>query len=141
MDARIRRNNEKRGSVSEETLSDRKRMKDRLQGNEQTVQVLKPILVRVFFPRPLKKSLLQYLQMLGLRNGYDTVDRLAKRHLDVLVAEFIKRCPDMYRQLLNGQTQTIREVQEEEDLTLQDEDLWDTEETTEWSLNESDWLS
>jgi hypothetical protein len=98
----IRRNNEKRGVVSRETMSDRMEIATRLAGMEQQVVMLKPILTRLFSPSPLKKSLMQFLRAARFRNGSDCVDRLALRHLDVLIGEFIKWCPNQCAQLIGG---------------------------------------
>jgi hypothetical protein len=98
----IRRNNEKRGMVTRETVNDRLEIAARLRGIEEQVALLKPILTRWFSPRPLKRSLMQFLRAFRFRNGSDCVDRLALRHLDVLIGEFIKWCPDQCSQLLPG---------------------------------------
>jgi hypothetical protein len=93
MDYPAPRLNEKRGHVSIETIKDRRELAERLAGAEEKIALLKPMLRIRFAPRPLKKALLQYLTLVGLRQGGNSVPRLSVRHVDGLVELFTRWCP------------------------------------------------
>jgi hypothetical protein len=145
----VRRHNEKRTGVSPSTINDRLEQARRLAGHEKEVEVLRPILTAWFAPRPLKKALMEYIGNLRLMSGFGFVDRLASRHLDVLILEFMELCPMQCREMLRAQGEadapevqrmpTTENSNEEDEVTFPTEGV---EWPEEWpTLGEDGWTA